>query len=131
MEKENEKFVTRTSLTKIFETKEYFESVEDDLTLNLDEPFFEIDNGCLFRHIRPVNVDEIIKLLSEIKEDGCNFAQIRYHEDHLCYEIIGLEIRTSTEDEINEWIKYQDLYVKKEKQISDLEKQIREIKKSI
>jgi len=73
----------------------------------------------------------MIKILTTIKEDGCNFAQIVYHSDHLCCELIGLEIRRSTPDEIDMHIKYEKSEKEKEKQIIELEKQIREIKKSI
>jgi len=136
MEKEGKNFVTRISQPirnniVVFETKYYFDSVEDELLLNLEETFFEINKGHFYKGIEPVSIGEMIDLLTSIKENGSNFVQIQYNSDHLCYELLGVEIRPSTLDEINEHLKNQDLNEEKEKQIGELEKQIREIKKSM
>lgn len=52
----------------------------------------------------PIQIDTLIGILSELKENGSNYVAIDYHIDHVTYLIEGMKISQSTEGEINKFL---------------------------
>lgn len=74
----------------------------------------------------PINVDIFMSMLKVMKEEkGCNFVEIMYHTDHIGYVINGLNIQTSTKEEIAEHKAKTDKVNKLNVEIRELEKQFK------
>lgn len=50
----------------------------------------------------PVKIEVLKEMLSKLEEKGCNYVSIDYHCDHIEYDICGIDVHVSTEDEIEE-----------------------------
>lgn len=71
----------------------------------------------------PVNIDDVIKTMEQLKKSGSNYCEIMYHSDHNGYVFNGMEIRKSTEAEIKKHAKGEAKRKKIEKQMRELQKQ--------
>ena len=48
----------------------------------------------------PVSIDYLLEKLTALKEKGCNYVALDFHDDHIAYEISGFAITHSTPEEI-------------------------------
>jgi len=48
----------------------------------------------------PIQIEEVMKILQDLKEEGCSHVEIDWHCDHLEYEFYGYEIRKATPEEM-------------------------------
>lgn len=48
----------------------------------------------------PISINRIIAHLEDLKNKGCNHVEIMNHSDHRGYEICGLDIHRSTDEEV-------------------------------
>ena len=78
----------------------------------------------------PVNIDMLIKELTDLKQKGSNYVSCDWHGDHQELELYGYEFRKATEEEIKEHelkIAEADL-ARKKKEIQRLEAQLNKLK---
>jgi hypothetical protein len=80
----------------------------------------------------PISIDRMMKHLQDLKDKGCNHVEIMYHCDHIGYNIYGLDIHRSTNEEVKAHKKWQAAEKEKEKQkkIKELTKELEKVKKS-
>lgn len=92
------------------------------------EEFIELTDG---RHggpdAYPIKIDEMIKLLQQMKENGATHVELEYHCDHIGYDVAGYRIRKATVEEIAEHIKEEKAKRAKEQKRLDLLKQLKEL----
>lgn len=48
----------------------------------------------------PIKIEELEKILKELKESGCNYISIDYNPDHPDYTFYGIDVHAATEEEI-------------------------------
>jgi hypothetical protein len=77
----------------------------------------------------PIRIDDMIKVLQNLKDSGSTHVQIETHHDHHGYDISGFEIRLSTQEEIDKFNSEMESRNKINK-INELQKQIDLIKNS-
>ena len=82
---------------------------------------------------RPINIDELQKLIDELKEKGCTHVEIDYHCDHLNYDLYGYEIRRATKEELEAETKKEEESIKKrkEKEIENLKNKIKDLENEV
>lgn len=57
----------------------------------------------------PIEIDRVIKVLESFKNKGCNYVELFYHTDHIGYEFYGLDIHRSTDKEIENHKRFEEL----------------------
>ncbi len=80
-----------------------------------------------------INIDRMIDALTVLKNvNKCEYVEIMYHEDHIGYNISGLNIKKHDEDSVFYKLymlkKQQSQIAENDKKIKALEKQIKELK---
>lgn len=106
------KFKKTTKNTIIFEHIEKIITDEVDFERyidilgkkDMDEAYeewgpIEIDNGTEYYN-QPVKIDEVIKILNDLKAKGANYVGIDFNIDHPDYTFDGLKVRRATEEDI-------------------------------
>ena len=117
-------------ITKI-STKEILSQPEEDLGKNWDNE----DKSIILPHplwfdSEPVSIKDVIESLVEMNSKGANYVCIDWHCDHRELEIVGLEFRHATPEEIGEYekSKLEKENRDKEFEISRLEDRLRKLK---
>jgi len=79
----------------------------------------------------PIRINEVIRILSKLKEKGATHVEITWHCDHLEYEFHGMEIRKATDEEMAEEQKRLDekSEAAKAERIKKLQEEIEALKK--
>lgn len=90
-----------------------------------DEPLYWVGES------HPIHIEEVIKVLNDMKEKGCNYVEIMYHTDHIGYVFTGLDVHVASEKEI---AKHEEASKNKrdaeiQKRIAQLEAEIQKLKK--
>lgn len=67
------------------------------------DDFITIENGVGSTDATPMNIDDMIKILNDLKSKGATHIEINDHCDHHGYNISGFEIRKSTDEEVNKF----------------------------
>lgn len=76
----------------------------------------------------PIKINEVIKILNDMKEKGATHVEIDYHVDHRSYIFNGVEIRKATEKECSDTLKKLK-EIQQQKKKEQIEKYKREIDK--
>ena len=130
------------SITKIYKTEESLTEIDfvlrdkilgknwseneerfGDITLNNDYNSWKGES-------HPINIDDVIKILENLKEKGSNYVEIMYHCDHIGYYFNGLDIHRSTNEEVTKEKEMLDAEAKakKEAEIKALEIKLAKLK---
>ena len=131
-------------MEEIFITKTVIENVESDEDLhwklremfigeddNYDKSLNEINLSYGMTDNEPIELDLLLGILTKMKEKGSTHVQLDYHSDHLTYILSGIEIRPSTEDEIQRFKKYHEEKNKLDAEILKHNQEIRELQREI
>ena len=103
---------------------------EFDFDYETDSEFIEIQIGQGISDGYPINIDNMIKALEDLKKKGSTHVEINYHCDHIGYEISGYEIKRSNEEEISSYEEKRSKERQKREKISELYNQIKKINNS-
>ncbi len=89
-----------------------------------------INNQSFYHDAQPVNIDRVISVLQKLKEEGANYVECNFHEDHQELEVTGYAIRLATDAEITEYYNKQQKLDKdnRDSQILKLEMQLKQLK---
>jgi hypothetical protein len=98
-------------------TKEFYVEPENENGYDWDSEDRYEEIGYLQRDGGMVSIERLRKALDEFESKGANYVNIDYHCDHNEVEVTGVVYRTSTEKEIEDFIKAQE--EKKEMQKAD------------
>lgn len=71
-----------------------------------------------------VNIDTLINSLETLKKMGSTHVSVDWHCDHLSYELYGYAVNYAEDHEIEDYQNKQKLKADKRKQITELQKQI-------
>jgi len=82
--------------------------------------FIEINKGNVNRDDEPIEINSMIELLQKAKDAGSTHVNINYYTDHHGYDISGVEMRKSTQEEI-------DNYEEFKSSIKDIDAQIKKL----
>ena len=82
--------------------------------------FVEINKGNVNRDDEPIEINSMIELLQRAKDAGSTHVNIDYHTGHHGYDISGVEMRKSTQEEI-------DNYEEFKSSIKDIDAQIKKL----
>jgi len=133
------------SITSKYVTEKEMSEIDMDLYADiLGNNFDEIDekygsfdyirlgekqNGY-YGETKPIKIGQVIKVLESFKNKGCNYVELFYHTDHIGYEFYGLDIHRSTDEEIKNYKRFEELKRKGEIQqsIEKLENQLNMLK---
>ena len=77
-----------------------------------------------------IKIDNVIKILQKLKKGGSNYVEILHHCDHRSYIFNGIEVRESTQKEIDDYNSNQLKIKEKQKRIEELKKEIQRVSKS-
>lgn len=77
---------------------------------------------------QPISIAELRKHLDAAENAGATHVQIAYHCDHIVYNIDGLVIRESTEEEVDIVLEADTHFDETQRAIGKLNEQIRELK---
>ena len=116
-------------ITKISE-KEIISQPEEDLGKDWEHDESLILPNNLYFDSEPVAIKDVIETLIEMNSKGANYVCIDWHCDHRELEIVGLEFRHATPEEIEEYKKSKSEKEKKDREfeISILEDRLRKLK---
>ena len=116
-------------ITKI-STAEILSQPEEDLGKNWENDKSIILPHSLWFDSEPVAIKDVIETLVEMNSKGANYVCIDWHCDHRELEIVGLEFRHATPEEIGEYekSKLEKENRDKEFEISRLEDRLRKLK---
>ena len=112
-------------------TAEILSRPEEDLGKNWDnEDKSVILPHSLYFDSEPVAIKDVIESLIEMNSKGANYVCIDWHCDHRELEMVGLEFRHATPEEIGEYekSKLEKENRDKEFEISRLEDRLRKLK---
>lgn len=93
------------------------------------QEFVEIMVGNPSTSDEPISIDNLIEILQEAKAAGSTHVAIDYHSDHIGYDISGVELRLSTDEEIEKCEAKRKAEQDKRRQIHDLQSQIMKLQK--
>jgi hypothetical protein len=126
-------FITKT-LIKNDNQSELDFILQDEFNFDYDRnsEFVEIKKNLetYYADAEPIRIDDMIKVLQNLKDSGSTHVQIETHHDHHGYDISGFEIRLSTQEEIDEFNSEIEARNNKMNKILELQKQIELIKNS-
>lgn len=119
-------------ITKISK-KEIHSQPEEDLGKDWEHDESLILPNNLYFDSEPVAIKDVIEALVEMNSKGANYVCIDWHCDHRELEIIGLEFRHATPEEIGEYKKSKSEKEKKDREfeISRLEERLRKLKEEL
>lgn len=119
-------------ITKISE-KEIISQPEEDLGKDWEHDESLILPNNLYFDSEPVAIKDVIEALLEMNSKGANYVCIDWHCDHRELEIVGLEFRHATPEEIEGYEKSKSEKEKKDKEfeISRLEERLRKLKEEL
>lgn len=86
----------------------YYNEIEiSKINLVCWEEFNEIEDKIVYTsnvHYEGglVKIDSLINILNEFKEKGANYVACDYHCDHQELDLVAIELRPSTDEEIDE-----------------------------
>jgi hypothetical protein len=98
-------------------TKEFYVEPANENGYDWDSNDRYEEIGSIQRDGGMVSIERLRKALDEFESKGANYVNLDYHCDHNEVEVTGVVYRTSTEKEIEDFIKAQE--EKKEKQKAD------------
>jgi hypothetical protein len=105
---------------------------EEDNGFSYDdhEDFTVLEDGYRQSEAEPVNIDALIKELTDLKQAGANYVSCDWHGDHQELKLYGYEFRKATEDEVkaNELKLAEAELARKQKEIERLESQLNKLK---
>jgi hypothetical protein len=85
-----------------------------------------IDKGGYFEGY-PLKIDVLKKIIADLEKQGCNYVSIDYNCDHPDYTFYGVDVHSTTQEEIDEVNKNKvERLAKTEKLRKDAEKLINE-----
>ena len=79
----------------------------------------------------PISINSLIEELTLLKNNGSNYVSINVNLDHHGYDLEGLEIIKSTEDEINLFLNLSKEKNEKKKLIDELTLQLKKLKNEL
>lgn len=87
------------------DTVYYNEEKISEVNLECWEEFNEIEESIDYTsnvHYEGglVKIDSLINILNEFKENGANYVACDYHSDHQELDLVAIELRPSTDEEI-------------------------------
>lgn len=82
------------------ETKEEFYTLEERLFDDYDYEIDTIGQEGDYSYGYPIEVEKLEEYINQLKEKGCKFISLDFHEDHGSYFLEGLNIETKTEEEL-------------------------------
>lgn len=90
-----------------------------------DEPLYWVGESY------PIHIEDVIKVLNDMKEKGCNYVEIMYHTDHIGYVFTGLDVHIASEKEIakHEEVSKNKRNAEIQRRIAQLEAEIQKLKK--
>lgn len=104
-------------MTKI-SVKEILSQPEQDILGHWEDVDTSILPNSLWFDSEPVAIKDVIETLVEMNSKGANYVCIDWHCDHRELEIVGLEFRLATPEEIGG---YQKIMDEKEQKAKELE----------
>lgn len=90
--------------------------------------FTEICNELAATDAEPIEIDRLIAILTEAKQNGSTHVAVEYHTDHIGYDITGFEMRVSTEEEIEKYRADRDAEKERRRKIHELQSQIQKLR---
>ena len=106
--------------------------LSNELKVGEDDEIVSINNSDNFTwsgESHPINIDSLIELLNQIKENGCKYVEIMYHIDHIGYYIYGMNIKKYSSDDDKGKIllenKRKEIIRQTKQNIKDLENKIK------
>lgn len=125
------RFIESVYSEEIYGWEEFF--TDDEVDDEYPETILGIGTDRYGSEASPIRIDEVEKLLAELKEKGCSHVEIDWHCDHLNYELHGYEIRKATREELDnkEEENSDTAKRKREEQIKNLKNQIKELENEI
>ena len=125
---------------KIYISKKVIGDVcSNDVTSELYDQFgFDIEKHDYFVEIPrsfgaadsdPIDINQAIKILTDLREKGSSHIQIFYHCDHREYIFSGMKIELADDELIDRYENYQEDQRKIDNEISELYEKIKELKK--
>lgn len=124
------KYFTLRKIDKI--QLEHFPQEENGFNYDYDEDYEDI--GDLdYSESGIINIDIVISNLNELKGRGANYVSIDWHGDHREMEIFGFSYKSSTNEEIEDFIKSKadSEEASKREQIKELEKKLLNLKNTL
>ena len=120
-------YVTKTTRFKASQSELDFENREKFGWEDHDKhDFVEIETNPL-TDAEPIEIDQLIAILNKAKSVGSTHVAIEYHCDHIGYDITGIEMRLSTEDEVLAYTEKKKAEQEKRRKLHDLRAQIAKI----
>lgn len=127
---------------KVYVSKKVIGDVcSDDVTYELQdkfgfdyekhESFVEIPRSFGKANTEPIDINQPIKILNDLKEKGSSHVQIFYDEGHREYIFSGIKIELADDGLIDRYEKYQEKHFKINKEILDLYKKIGLLQKEL
>lgn len=127
-------------LPKVYVTKRLVADIEhSEIDFDLYNQFgFDYDTHSEFVDIQmgqggadgyPIDIDRLVKTLTDMKAKGATHVEMNYHCDHIGYEISGYEIKPSAKEEIEIYENERLTQRQKDAKIRELYKQIQELQK--
>ena len=105
------KFITWVTSKEIYVWEEFFTEKESDdeypEIIEINPPKWGGGDG------RPIRIDEVLDILTKLKEEGCSHVEMTWHCDHLEYEFHGYELRKATPEEAEAETKRQEVAINK------------------
>jgi hypothetical protein len=95
------------------------------------ENFVEISQGSGYADATPIEIDVLIKILSDLKSNGSTHVQIEDHCDHYGYDISAYQIRKSTDEEITAYLEKTGTEKEKQERISKLYNEIQKLQSGL
>jgi hypothetical protein len=92
------------------------------------DEFCEIPRSFGNADTEPINIDDVINILSDLKEMGSTHVQMEYDSDHYEYMFSGMKIQLADEKLIAKYEKHREKEKNIDMKIGDLYKQIAELK---
>ena len=125
---------------KVYITKKLIDDIEhseidfdlhNQFGFNYDthSDFIEIENDQGSSEGYPIDIDRLIKTLTDMKSKGTTHIEMNYHCDHIGYQITGYEIKFSTKDEIDVYENEALTIRQRRAKIRELYRQIQELEK--
>lgn len=108
-----------------FENREAFGWEDHDT-----HDFNELTNSIMMTDVEPISIEKLIGILHQAQAAGSTHIAIEYHSDHIGYDITGIEMRPSTDEEVLDHVEKKRSEQEKRRKIHDLKAQIAKIENS-
>ena len=124
----NNVYVT-LELVKNVRSERVYDEIREEFGFDYEkhDDFCEIPRSFGSADTEPIKIDDVIKILTDLKEMGSTHVQMEYDCDHYEYTFSGMKIQLAEERLINKYLKHCEKEKNIDVKISDLNKQIREL----